>query len=924
MFKKFKILLLLFYFFLIIPVFAGEPPTEPILKIETGMHLAIIKSISSDEKNQYLLTASYDNTIRLWDVKKGILIKTFRLPLSGSEKLEKAIISPDSRQIAALTSKGVYIFDKDTAKILKILPLTSDFVDIFYSQNGKNFAIYNKYNGSSEIYDTKDYSLRKKFKDRIIFTPSGDILLKENKSITLYDENLKIKKKLNFSLVGDIISFSPTGDKIAVGYSSPILNKDRHIIIDIYSADLKKIHTIKHKTDEITSLYKIFWSSDEKEVYGVTGFESFRNICLLSIINWKLLDKKAEFIDIPSFGEVTDVIHLRDNNFAFASNLPSLGIIDNKGKPKFLIKAQNAIKRQYGLLESISGIQTAPLLSYDGTKIGVEFIVENSGFKIYRAVLDVKNNEFKFVNNFPDDLYPSSLKDFKMPNGRRFELGKGVIELYDKKDKLLWKTIIPTEVAWEINLSKDGKILVAILGDGSIRWYRMQDGKELLAFFLHSDLRRWILWTPKGYYTASVGGEELIGWHINTGKDKEADFFPASRFRDRFYRPDIIAKLFETYDEEKAIALANEESGRKRTEASIKDILPPVITILSPSDGERITKNEITVRYSIRNPSGEPVTAIKVLIDGRPVSKQRGVVIVEKGSNGSRVQEFKLSVPERDFELSLIAENRYTSSVPSTVRLYWAGRKEEYIVKPKLYILAIGISKYKDESLRLRFAHKDAEDFVRIMKTQKGKLYEDVIVKLLTDEKATKDEILDGLEWLQRETTSKDIAMLFIAGHGVNDNAGIYYFLPQNADIDKLKRTGIAFSEIKNTVSSIAGKVVMFIDTCHAGGVMGKRAVTDITGIINELTSAENGVVVFASSTGRQYSLEDPTWENGAFTKALVEGIGGKADLLGKGKITVNMLDAYIAERVKELTKGRQTPVTTKPQTVPDFPVAVR
>jgi len=62
----------------------------------------------------------------------------------------------------------------------------------------------------------------------------------------------------------------------------------------------------------------------------------------------------------------------------------------------------------------------------------------------------------------------------------------------------------------------------------------------------------------------------------------------------------------------------------------------------------------------------------------------------------------------------------------------------------------------------------------------------------------------------------------------------------------------------------------------------------------------------------------------GAFTKAVVEGLQGKAAPLGRGKITVNMLDAFIAERVKELTKGRQTPVTTKPVTVPDFPVAVR
>lgn len=124
---------------------------------------------------------------------------------------------------------------------------------------------------------------------------------------------------------------------------------------------------------------------------------------------------------------------------------------------------------------------------------------------------------------------------------------------------------------------------------------------------------------------------------------------------------------------------------------------------------------------------------------------------------------------------------------------------------------------------------------------------------------------------------------------------------------------------------SLAGKAVLFIDTCHSGNVMGKRrGIADINAVVNELTSAENGVVVFASSTGRQYSLEEPSWGNGAFTKALVEGITGKADYSGRGRITINMLDLYLSERVKELTEGKQTPTTSKPQTIQDFPLAVR
>jgi uncharacterized caspase-like protein len=130
---------------------------------------------------------------------------------------------------------------------------------------------------------------------------------------------------------------------------------------------------------------------------------------------------------------------------------------------------------------------------------------------------------------------------------------------------------------------------------------------------------------------------------------------------------------------------------------------------------------------------------------------------------------------------------------------------------------------------------------------------------------------------------------------------------------------------LKQTVGALAGKTVMFVDTCHSGNVMGaRRGPADITQVVNELASAETGAVVFASSTGRQYALEHADWGNGAFTKAIVEGLAGAADFRRTGRITVNMLDLYVSERVKELTQGQQTPATTKPATVPDFPLAIK
>jgi hypothetical protein len=72
--------------------------------------------------------------------------------------------------------------------------------------------------------------------------------------------------------------------------------------------------------------------------------------------------------------------------------------------------------------------------------------------------------------------------------------------------------------------------------------------------------------------------------------------------------------------------------------------------------------------------------------------------------------------------------------------------------------------------------------------------------------------------------------------------------------------------------------------------------------------------------------MEDPSWGNGAFTKALVEGLGSPgvpalAKFAGNDAITPAMLDAYIAQRVKALTGGKQSPVMNS--TAPDFPLAI-
>ena len=90
----------------------------------------------------------------------------------------------------------------------------------------------------------------------------------------------------------------------------------------------------------------------------------------------------------------------------------------------------------------------------------------------------------------------------------------------------------------------------------------------------------------------------------------------------------------------------------------------------------------------------------------------------------------------------------------------------------------------------------------------------------------------------------------------------------------RLKAKAVPQDDLRRTLRNLAGKAILFLDTCHAGQVMreARRGSADIDALINDFTVAENGVVVFASSTGNQDSIELPEARNGAFTKALVEG----------------------------------------------------
>ena len=928
-----------------------QPPSAPLLRMENGMHTTAITGISTDARQRFVLTTSEDKTAKLWSVQDGQLLRTFR-PQQGAGregKLYAGALSPDGNIVAVAgwtgsewdKSNTIYLFQRQSGQLLHRLEgLPNVISHLSFSAKGRylavsivgknGFGVFNASTGTL-VFKDSDYGAASYSND---FSADGKLLTSSlDGYLRLYSADFKrlAKQSASGGKHPRLARFSPDGKRIAVGYS------DSTQVNILSASDLSLLYSADTREVDNGNLSTVSWSSDGQTLYAAGAFDRNGDN---PIATWSEQGRGAIRWLPAASNTVTDLLTLKQGDVLYATGDPAWGRVSPQGQSRFqqlgkvadfrgifegqflLSKQGNQLQFGYqlrGKQPALFDLSTRKLTQNPNTLSGLSVPDTHSlAIKNWdRATNPTLNGKALLL-----DQYEKSLSLAISPDQQQFLLGTNWnLRLFDKNGTQRWQQDVPATV-WGVNIAGNNKVAIAAFGDGTIRWYRLKDGAELLAFYPHPDKKRWILWTPEGYYDASAGAEDLIGWHVNQGKDQAADFYSIGKFREQYYRPDVISQVLNTLDVKQALALANKEAGaRQQHTASLTSILPPVISILSPDTGSTFNQSQVTLSFNTRTPSGEPVTNIKVLVDGRVHSQQRG--LKRFGQGNGQTDTMTITLPARDVDITLIAENRFAASEASSIRLKWMGKKAEgFMYKPKLYVLAIGNSEYDNTALKLNYAAKDAQDFATLIKKQQGGLYREVVVKSILN--GGKDAILDGLEWIERQVTAKDVAMVFMAGHGVNDRNGSYYFLPKEANTKKLKRTALPYSTIKDTIINLPGKVLYFLDTCHSGNVMGtRRGNADINRMVNDLTSAENGVVVFAASSGNQFSLENARWGNGAFTKALLEGISGKADFGKTGRITINMLDLYLSERVKALTDGEQTPTTTKPKTIADFPVVM-
>ena len=233
--------------------------------------------------------------------------------------------------------------------------------------------------------------------------------------------------------------------------------------------------------------------------------------------------------------------------------------------------------------------------------------------------------------------------------------------------------------------------------------------------------------------------------------------------------------------------------------------------------------------------------------------------------------------------------------------------------KPTLYLITVGIDKYKNQKYNLNYAQADADGVESIL-GKSSQIFKAVVPYSIRNEKAVKANILNALEDIKKKSHEQDLLVLYYAGHGVmsGENASDQEFFMVPSDVtqlygraDLLKDKGIGASLLKTYAQSInAQKQVFILDACQSAGAL--ESVTE-RGAAEEKAIAQlarsTGTFWITSTGSNQFASEFDKLGHGIFTYTLIEGINGKADANADKKLTIRELSTYIENKVPELSE---------------------
>ncbi len=435
---------------------------------------------------------------------------------------------------------------------------------------------------------------------------------------------------------------------------------------------------------------------------------------------------------------------------------------------------------------------------------------------------------------------------------------------------------------------------------GGYVFYRLSTGKNLLTLYELGD--DWAVITPDGLFDASPGAMEMM-YYV-----QGVDIIEFDQLKDKYWEPGLYEKVMN------GAAIREVEFIDRKL-----DLWPEITDLLFRDNYEKL-------QISLEDQGGG-FGRVQVFLNEKEIEADaRGNNFKAAGKSAS------ITISLKNHPLLINGENRVEAVTWNSAGTL-SGKREsaEFLVekasyKPSAFIIAIGISDYTGEKIDLKFAAKDAVDFLTAAKIGARNLFseERTHTWLLNTQTGNtlqpdKPTIIKSFGEIAAMAKPGDVVVVYLSGHGINvgGEEGDLHFLTKeafspNPDIykdpgvkDKCTISGDELIKLLNEIP--ATKQVLIIDACSSGKVVENLvAKRDIeSSIIKALERMKDraGLHIITGSAADAVSYEATKFGQGLLTYSILAGMRGLA-LKDNKTVDVAMLMQHAREMVPKLAEG--------------------
>lgn len=248
--------------------------------------------------------------------------------------------------------------------------------------------------------------------------------------------------------------------------------------------------------------------------------------------------------------------------------------------------------------------------------------------------------------------------------------------------------------------------------------------RRLVATFFFAG-GEFIVWVPQGYYYSSPDGDALVGWHVNQGPGSEARYVRARQLKQYLFSPEIVRRALILADAEAAVR------DLRGVDTELDRLLgrrPPEFQA-RVVEGDAPREGYVAVEIIGAAEAGAGVAEFTVTANDRRIDgfETRAVA----GGDADRIV-IEVPVQPGENEISIAGLNEFgyltERSVKAIGRMRDAGR-----AAGTLFVVAIGVEDYPflpracgGRSCDLAFPVDDAAEFLRLVDQRTRPLYREM------------------------------------------------------------------------------------------------------------------------------------------------------------------------------------------------------